>query len=451
MSIILTIVYATTISLYSRSLLKSIDESLEDDLNRVKQLLNFNQQGKLELYAQPASSQIFQDHNRQLMYLIRDEKLNAVRRSASMIYIEPPNVDPLITDHHKNYKNFTFANREYRIYHEKYSAAQHAGNDDLYIQLIRPLDEYQLQVNQLLNTMLWLIPIPLILISFGSWLIADRALRPLTRLSNTLTGIGSEQLDVRVEVENQNDEVGKIARATNIFLDRIQSSFNSLKRFTSDASHELRTPLTTIRTQTEVLLSRERSRDEYKQVLGSVLEEVDRLEYLTEALLQLTRGDAGIITLDRFKQDISQVLNNWVENLRALAEEKLISITIKITDQIEANVDVAIFERIYINIIQNAIAYTPINGEIVIRLYQQQQQIIFQVADSGPGVADKDKQAIFQRFTRLDSTRQSASGAGLGLAITQWAVELHNGSIVVIDNSPNGAVFIVSIPNSQPT
>ncbi len=446
MLLILIIVYVTTIGLYSRSLLQSIDENLKTDLERVKQHLNFNQQGNLELYAQPAATILTQGYNRELMYLVRDDKFNAIRRSAAMIYIEPPEIIPELIEKDENYQNFIFSDKEYRIYHGKYAAEEHAGDRDLYIQLVKSLDEYHQQVNQLLSAMLWLIPIPLILISLGSWWIADRALRPLARLSKTLTDIGSEQLDVRVEVENQNDEVGKIAQATNTFLDRIQSSFNSLKRFTSDASHELRTPLTTIRTQAEVLLSRERSREEYKQVLGSVLEEVDRLEYLTEALLQLTRGDAGIITLDRDRQDVSVSLHNWVENLQALAEEKQIHIKTEISEQIEANVDIAIFERIYINIIQNAIAYTPPQGEITIRLIQEQQQIVFQVADSGPGVADKDKQAVFQRFTRLDSTRQRASGAGLGLAITQWAVELHNGSITVVDNSPVGAVFIVSIP-----
>ncbi len=446
MSLILAIVYITTLGLYSRSLMHSIDEGLEDDLDRVKQRLNFTPQGKLELYAQPASSQFSQGHNRQIMYLIRDNELNAIRRSASMIFIEPPNVDLSITDHHDSYQSFSFSDREYRTYHEKYTAGQHAGDEDLYIQLVRPLDEYHEQVNQLLNAMLWLIPVPLILISLGSWWIADRALRPLARLSNTLTNIDSEQLDVRVEVENQNDEVGKIAQATNTFLDRIENSFNSLKRFTSDASHELRTPLTTIRTQAEVLLSRERSREEYKQVLGSVLEEVDRLEYLSEALLQLTRGDAGILKLDIKQHDISVLLNNWVENLLALAEEKQIRFKLSIPRQIIVKVDIAIFERIYINIIQNAIAYTPKGGEISISLTKEAQRIIFQVADTGPGVADQDKLAIFQRFTRLDSTRQQASGAGLGLAITQWAVELHNGSISVTDNISTGAVFIVVIP-----
>ncbi len=446
MSLILVIVYVTTIGLYSRSLMQTIDENLKSDLQRVKQYLSFNQRGDLELYAQPAASLVTQNHNRKLMYLIRDNKLNAIRRSASMIFIEPPTINLDLVENEQNYHNFIFSDKEYRIYQQRYAATEHAGKEDLYIQLVQPLEDYHQQVNQLLSAILWLIPIPLILISVGSWLIADRALRPLARLSDTLTNIDSQQLDVRVEVENEDDEVGKIASATNTFLDRIERSFKSLKRFTSDASHELRTPLTTIRTQAEVLLSRERSPAEYKQVLGSVLEEVDRLEYLSEALLQLTRGDAGIIKLNRSRQDISEILYNWIDNLQALAEEKQISFNLEISKQIKIEVDIAIFERIYINIIQNAIAYTPRGGEITIRLSQEPTQIVFQVADSGPGVADEDKRAIFQRFTRLDSTRQQASGAGLGLAITQWAVELHKGSITVIDNKPVGAVFIVSIP-----
>jgi len=441
MSLILAIVYLTTIGLYSRSLLQSIDSDLLQDSERVFQLLEFNPQGELDLYARTDQFINAQGYQRRLMYLIRDEKLQAIRRSAAMIYIEPP-----VTAKLNDYSDFTFSANEYRMYFKKYPAQGHSGRKDLYIQVIQSLDGYRQQVYHLLSAMLWLIPIPLILISTISWWIADRALKPLSRLSHTLTNIGSEQLDVRVEIENMNDEVGNIAHATNTFLDRIENAFASLKRFTSDASHELRTPLTTIRTQAEVLLSRERSADEYKQVLGSVLEEVDRLEYLSEALLQLTRGDAGILKLNRSSTNISQVLSNWVDNFLTLAEEKHITFKVSIVDDIYFNADIAILERAFINIIQNAIAYTPLKGCIEISLLQNEEQIIFKVADSGPGVADADKQAIFQRFTRLDSTRQLASGAGLGLAITQWALDLHDGEVSVTDNPHGGAIFTVFLP-----
>ena len=441
MVLILAIVYITTIGLYSRSLMKGIDRDLFQDSERVIQLLKFNQRGELDLYAQTDQSIIAQGYSRQLMYLIRDEKLNAIRRSAAMIYIEPP-----LVSGENEYSDFDFAGKQYRMYFKKHAAEMHNGRNDLYVQVIQSLDGYRHQVYQLLNAMLWLIPVPLLLISVVSWWIADRALRPLSRLSKTLTDIGTEQLDVRVMVENVSDEVGLIARATNTFLDRIENAFASLKQFTSDASHELRTPLTTIRTQTEVLLSRERSSQEYKQVLGSVLEEVDRLEYLSEALLQLTRGDAGIIKINRSPTDISQVLSSWVENLQTLAEEKQIEFKLDITEKVLLNADIAILERVFINVIQNAIAYTPAKGQISISLDKDMTRIIFQVADSGPGVADEDKLAIFQRFTRLDSTRQLAAGAGLGLAITQWALDLHQGTIFVTDNQPSGAIFTVSLP-----
>ena len=440
-SLILALIYATTIGLYSQSLLKNVDQELFKSAYRLKQRLNFDRNGNLDRFTQADQSILAQGLSRPLMYIIRDQKFHPIKRSASMIYIEIPIDQPK-----SDYVNFDFAGNEYRLFTEKFEASSHSGNTDLYIQVIQSLQDYKQQVYQLLRAMLWLVPVSLILIAIISWWIADRALKPLSRLSNTLININTKQLDERVSVENVNDEVGKIALATNDFLHRIENAFSSLRRFTSDASHELRTPLTTIRTQVEVVLSRERTNEEYKQVLGSVLEEVDRLEYLSEALLQLTRGDAGIIKINRTATDLSLLLKTWVENLQTLAEEKHIKFETAIQSQVMFEADVAIIERVFINIIQNAIAYTPVNGLIKIHLERQDDRVVFQVSDSGPGIADEDKQTIFQRFARLDATRQLASGAGLGLAIAKWALELHGGEIEVTDNKPNGTVFTVTLP-----
>jgi len=448
MSVILVVLYTLILFFYSSNLLKSLDNSLIEDIDIVKSILRFNQHGKLNLYNQPNETSFAYAYKNRIQYLVRDAKHRPVRRSANMALIELPN--PQFKNGQTQYlENISFADKNYRIYNYFYDVTQHAGNQSLIIHVIRSLDNYKNEKQALTFAMLQLAPLPIILVGFGGWWIAGRALRPINKLIDAVNHISADELTTRVSVTTQ-DEVGQLASAFNTFLTRLENAFSSLKRFTADASHELRTPLTSMRAQGEVALSRPREKHEYRNTIGSMLEDIERLEHLTDSLLQFARSDAGILKINLSRTNLSSLLFRWLDHLAPLSEEKSISINSDIDKAVEISIDEVIFERIIVNLVENAIHFTPANGNIDIRLLRQGNNVLFKVCDSGPGIPDEAKHCVFERFVRLDATRHAARGAGLGLAIVKWAVDVHDGTIVVTDNQPKGSCFTVKLPASKP-
>lgn len=438
--IIIAIAYITILQQYAAYLRSQIDAKLADDANFVRELIGFKQNGRLELSRQSPSVSGFAGRE-QIFYLIRDAQQRILRRSANMIYLELAALQP--DRQEPFYQDIEFAGRQYRLYTSLYSSLQHTGAEDLFIQTLQPLAPFYASLQQLALTMLILIPIPLALSVIGGGWLAARTLRPVRALIDKVNRIGSSQLDERISIKTA-DEIGQLSAAFNTFLERLQTSFNALRRFTADASHELRTPLTSIRSQCEVALIKERSGDEYRDLLGSILEEVDRLEHLTEMLLQLARGDAGMIRLNRRLHNVSEIVERWLEHLSPLAEEKNIHIEQTLQADMMYSLDEIIFERILVNLLQNAIAYTPRDGHIDVSLTNE-DGLKLSICDNGPGIDDAHKQQVFERFTRLDITRHNSQGAGLGLAIAEWAVRMHGGQVSIHDNQPHGSCFCVSL------
>jgi heavy metal sensor kinase len=282
----------------------------------------------------------------------------------------------------------------------------------------------------------------------AGYVLAGRLLAPVGAMAQTARKITAESLTDRLPVGDPHDEFGQLASVINETLSRLESAFEELRRFTADASHELRTPLTAIRSVGEVALQRPLNAPGYREVIGSMLEEVDRLTRLVENLLMLTRGESGRIEAAFEEVNLSEWVEGVVEHLRVLAEEKEQIVTFDGGAPVSARCDSAVLSQGLINVLDNAIKYTPRKGTIRVSVQQMPSgEASIGVEDTGPGIPAVDRERIFERFYRVDPGRsRECGGTGLGLAIARWSVEANHGRIEVESEEGKGSLFRIVLP-----
>jgi heavy metal sensor kinase len=289
-------------------------------------------------------------------------------------------------------------------------------------------------------------PAVLLLAGAGGYALARRALSPIDQLATEARRITAERLHERLTVPNDQDEIGRLAAVINDTFARLESSFERLRRFTSDASHELRTPLSVIRGVGEMGLRETRTPEEYQEALSSMLEEVDRLTRLVDTLLRLSRADAGTIPLARQVVDLGQVTQDVAGSLAVAAEERQQRFDVEVAEDLRVYCDPLLVREALANVVDNAIKYGPIGSPIAIRSGITRGRASIVVADSGPGIAPSERERIFDRFYRIDEARsRETGGTGLGLAIAKWAVEA-NGGRISLEPSDRGSVFQIEFP-----
>jgi heavy metal sensor kinase len=304
----------------------------------------------------------------------------------------------------------------------------------------------------LVLTLAMAVPGAIALAVAGGYLLAGRVLAPVGAMAATARKVSADALGERLPVENPEDEFGRLAGVFNDTLDRLQKAFEQLRQFTADASHELRTPLTAMRSVGEVALQRPQEAGRYREVIGSMLEEVDRLTRLVENLLTLTRAEAGRISLARAPVDVDALASGVAEQLRVLAEEKDQALTVNAAAAVRVDADPTVLRRALVNVLDNAIKYTPAKGSIrVVTRRAPGGHAVIEVVDTGPGIAPAHRDRIFERFYRIDAGRsRDAGGEGLGLALARWAVEAHGGRLEVDSDQGQGSVFRIVLPPLPP-
>jgi heavy metal sensor kinase len=281
----------------------------------------------------------------------------------------------------------------------------------------------------------------------GGYFLAGRVLAPVGAMADKARQITAESLAERLPVDNAEDEFGRLATVFNDTLSRLQDAFERLRRFTADASHELRTPLTAMRSVGEVALRNTRDASAYRDVIGSMLEEVDRLTRLVESLLTLTRADSGKIHLAPEALDLGVLAGSVIDQLRVLADEKQQELTLQAPVPVHAMGDPALVRHALTNVIHNAIKYTPNGGAISVELKASLGQAVIEVRDSGPGIPGAHRDRIFDRFYRVDTSRsREEGGVGLGLAIARWAIEANGGRIELASGERRGSLFRIFLP-----
>ena len=292
------------------------------------------------------------------------------------------------------------------------------------------------------------LPLALGLAGLGGYFLAKHALAPIERMARRAHEINAEHLSARLDVENPHDELGQLAAAFNETLARLEGSFEQLRRFTSDASHELRTPLTAIRSVGEVGLRTRGSAEHYREVIGSMLEEAERLTGLVESLLAISRADSGQIKLARTGIAVLPFVREVGSLLEVLAEEKGQRLCIEGDETAHLQADPAILRQILINLLDNAIKYSPDGGQISVRVRSTGGPAVsIEVEDSGPGIATEHRDRVFDRFYRVDEGRsRDAGGTGLGLSIAKWGAEVHGGRLELVCPPGGRCIFRLSLP-----
>jgi heavy metal sensor kinase len=297
------------------------------------------------------------------------------------------------------------------------------------------------------------LPLALGFAGVGGYFLARHSLSPIERMARRVNEINAERLSARLDVENPDDELGALAKAFNETLTRLEGSFEQLRRFTSDASHELRTPLTAIRSVGEVGLQKQGAIEDYRETIGSMLEEAGRLSHLVDSLLTIARAESGQVRLVRATISLLPFVRDTVWVLDVLAEEKGQHLSIEGDETAQVQADRAILRQVLINLLDNAIKYSPSGARISVHVSSNDNQTaVVEITDDGPGIPPEHREKVFDRFYRIDEGRSSeAGGTGLGLAIAKWGAEAHGGQLDLKCPAAGGCVFRLRLPIADRT
>lgn len=277
--------------------------------------------------------------------------------------------------------------------------------------------------------------------------IAYRGIKPVKRMARTATRIRSATLNERLITSGLPSELYQLASTFNNMLDRLEDSFVGLSRFSADMAHELRTPLQNLRGETEVVLRRPRTEKEYQELLGSCMEEYERLSTLIDRLLFLARAENAAIILQKERMNVEHELNLLKEYYDLLAGEKELGLEVAAPKGLEIMADRALFQRAVGNLVENSMKHTSRNGKIRIEAVLEDAKVRVEVSDNGEGIASDQLPHVFDRFYRADPSRSSASGgAGLGLSIVQGIMVLHGGSVDIESQPARGTKVILLFP-----
>jgi signal transduction histidine kinase len=315
---------------------------------------------------------------------------------------------------------------------------------------LAPLEE---RMERFFIALVLALPVALVVAGFGGYHMARRALAPLDSMSARAERITASNLSGRLEIEDEQDELGRMARVLNSLLSRLERSFAQLQRFTADAAHELKTPLTSIRAVGEGTLHRDPPVEVYREAVSSMLEETSRLNQTVEGLLLISRAEANELTLQITVFPLRELVEEIVSLLEAIVEEcgvRIVQPDIASSETLVA-ADRTLLRTCILNVLHNAIKFSPPGGRIEVS-YQHLERdagrlLRLGVLDQGPGIAESDRQRVFERFFRVRETKTTAAeGAGLGLAIAKLAIETTHGSISFAPPPLQGALCCIDIP-----
>ena len=322
-----------------------------------------------------------------------------------------------------------------------------AGRVTSVIQVGMSLESVAAARRRFLLVMAAVLPLGLLSAGGGGWLLARRALKPVDRMTEAARRISAERLEERLETSGTDDELDRLANTLNDMFGRLDAAFRQIRQFSADASHELQTPLTILKGELEVALRSPRSPEEYRRVLASALEESERLAHLVEGLLLLARADAGVLRMDRRPMDLAPLVADVCEQVRILAAAHAVALELGPNESITIEGDEAQLRRLLLNLVDNAIKYTPPGGRVTLTLQRVGGWASLRVSDTGVGLSPEEQESLFQRFYRATKTHvRDEGGAGLGLCIARSIAEAHGGRIQVESAPGHGSTFTVLLP-----
>jgi heavy metal sensor kinase len=312
------------------------------------------------------------------------------------------------------------------------------------LQIAVRLDAFDAALNRFVRLLLWSIPTCLFFaLLLGRWM-AARALAPLVRVAAASRKIDVAGLHQRLPVRGAGDELDEVARAFNETLARLELTVGEMRQFSTAIAHELRTPLAVMRGQSELALMQARTEEDFRRALTDQLEELDRLSRLVSQLLTLARAEAGEIPLQRARVDLSALATSIAEQLEPVAAAKGCTIATDISRGVAVTGDAGWLERLLLNLLDNAIKFTPSGGIVTLGIRVAGSEAVLSVRDTGVGIAPDALPHVFQRFFRADPSRSAATeGVGLGLSLVKWIADRHDATVSVESHSGEGSEFVV--------
>jgi heavy metal sensor kinase len=299
------------------------------------------------------------------------------------------------------------------------------------------------------NHILSALPIILALGSFGGWMLARKSLSPIGYIVSKTKTLTPENLSERLAPRGAGDEMDDLIHTINGMIGRLENSFKRMAEFTTDVSHELKTPLCAMRGEAEVLLSKERTAEEYQEGLAHFIEEFDHLNQMINDLILLSKSDAAHVELKKIPLRLDLLIRNICSLFQILAEQKGITLEVDETEEVMVIGDKVRLQRVFTNLIDNAIKYT-LKGSIHVTLEKNKENVLVKVRDTGIGIPHEEREKIFKRFYRVDKSRsKETGGVGLGLNIAEWIVHAHHGRIECKSELNHGSTFTVSLPIQQ--
>lgn len=339
-------------------------------------------------------------------------------------------------------------NKEWIVYDFLYNVG---GDEQVWVRGIMTMNQLSSAMNAIILVTLISFPFLILIAAVGGYFITRRAFRPVQQMIDSASEIGDgKDLSKRINLQGSSkDEIYHLAQTFDQMFERLETSFESEKQFTSDASHELRTPTSVIISQCDYALSQSNNPKEMEESLEVILRQSRKMSALISQLLLLARADQGKHNTFQFERiNMSELTEIVVEELSIMAQEASIDITTNIEEDLFIKADQTLMTRLLMNLLTNAIAYGKVNGIVNMQLFHDGANIIGKVSDNGIGISKQHITKIWDRFYRVDAARTSSNNGntGLGLSMVKWIVELHGGTITVESELGEGSTFTFKLP-----
>src|SRR5215831_13071076 len=316
-----------------------------------------------------------------------------------------------------------------------------------YVQVAASLSRNEEILEQLLGVLALALLLATAIALTGGFFLIRSSLRPLDNMATRAQKITSRSLHERMPVSSTGDELQQLSISLNRMIERLEEAFHHITRFSADASHELRTPLTIMRGELETAVQNPKIDADVRETLGTVLEETVRLSKIVDQLLTMSRLDAGEAFLEISRFDFSEMVRTTVEYIRLLADEKKLSLKVAAVEAIQVEGDQPRLQQVVVNLLDNAIKYTPEGGSVSVSVRAEEDKAVLTVTDTGIGISEDGQSHIFERFYRTDRARsRQLGGIGLGLSIVKSIGAAHGGHVSVESTEGRGSTFRFEIP-----
>jgi heavy metal sensor kinase len=310
----------------------------------------------------------------------------------------------------------------------------------------RPTEDIKQALDRLLHTLLIAVPLTLVAAGGGGVFLVRRALKPVDEMTQKARSIEERDLSQRIEVKTK-DELGRLAATLNEMFERLEKAFKRQKQFTGDASHELRAPLAIIEAESTLALQKDRTRNDYRRSLETISQEAHRMAHIVDQLLALARAESGEEKISLRKVNIGKLVTDLSAEVEMLCWDRGLNYKLGKMENLVVKGDRSKLRQLLLNILDNAIKYTPSGGEISVSVRKEGEWAVAYVRDTGIGIPSEELPHIFERFYRVDKARsRSEGGSGLGLAIAKRIAEIHGGRIEVESQIDVGSTFRVYLP-----